>query len=195
MRFVLYTEKTVAQCMSAITERLHTRSSRGQIDGWTDKGGKFSLALTAPVLRSLKRRTVLTARAERENGVTVIRGDVPSGAGPRERAVVYGALAIGALILIGAGQILLSVLILPAALLLYLPMKGDHDNHQTLVGDVQRTLKARSTPPKPAAGASAVRQTGTAARQTGTTARQTGSSKAAKPAARSTPAPKTTAKG
>ncbi|MEP7293329.1 MAG: hypothetical protein ABI835_16215, partial [Chloroflexota bacterium] len=82
MRFVLYSEKTVTQCMSAVNERMHAKetSTRPALDGWVEKSGTFSISLSAPVIGKFRRRTALTAKVERQSGITVIEGSVPSGA-------------------------------------------------------------------------------------------------------------------
>lgn len=180
MRFVYYTDKTVAQSMAAITERLHARSSKGAIDGWADKDGRFSMSLTAPVVGRLTRHTVLTGRIEREGGITVIRGSVPSGVAPSERRIAYALLAVGAAFSIASGNILFTALLIPASALLYLSMHGDYENHQQLVGDVKRILKATEKPPKSLAAKS-----GTASASRTNTPR-TSSARAAAPS-RSTP--------
>ncbi|HLU09938.1 MAG TPA: hypothetical protein VK003_09750 [Oceanobacillus sp.] len=152
MRFTLYTDKPVSQCMSAITERLHVKgtSTRPGIDGWVDKKGIFSMGVSSPVIGKLHRKTYLRAKIERENGVTIIKGDVPTGASPQGQLVVFGALALVALVLIVSGSMLLGLIIIPFAAILYIPMKGDYHNSEFLLNEVQKTLKAKPTPPKPA---------------------------------------------
>lgn len=177
MRFVYYTDKTVAQSMAAITERLHAKTSKGVIDGWADKNGRFSISITAPVVGKLTRHTVLTGRAERENGVTVVRGNVPSGVAPNERRIAYALLAVGALFSIASGNILFTVLLIPATALLYITMHGDYENHQQLVGDVRRILKATEKPPKSLAAKSG------SARATGTTRAVSSTTRATTPRA------------
>lgn len=150
MRFVLYTEKTVSQCMTAINERMHVKatSTRPALDGWVEKGGAFSLSLTAPVIGGLTRRTALKAQAERESGITIIRGTVPSGV-PREgQAVIFVALMFVALTIIAGGNLLFGLLLIPAAAFLYVPLHGDYLNSEVLLDEVQKTLKAKPTPPK-----------------------------------------------
>lgn len=145
MRFVLYTDKTVSQCMSALNERLHTRSN---LNGWVEKGGRFSLTLTSKVAQRFTRKTQLRAESKREGGVTVIRGDVPSGAPPRAQLVIYVALALVGIALFFSGNAILAIVTALAAAALYIPLTGDHYNSAVLVSEVQRTLKAKETPPK-----------------------------------------------
>jgi hypothetical protein len=148
----MYTEKSVSQCMSAINERLHVKgtSARPGIDGWVDKKGVFSMGISSPVIGKLHRKTYLRAKVEREGGVTMIKGDVPTGASPQGQVLVFGALALVAAVLIGSGSMLLGLVVIPFAAILYIPMKGDYCNSEVLVSEMQKALKAKSTPPKPA---------------------------------------------
>ena len=133
--------------MSAINERLRARSS---MDGWVEKNGSFSIGISSPVIGKLQRKTYLRAQVERDGSVTTIKGDVPNGASPRGRILVFAALALVAGVLIATGSMLLGIIILPFAAVLYIPMKGDYENSDILLHEVQRLLKAKSTPPKPA---------------------------------------------
>ncbi len=150
MRFVLYSEKTVAQCLTAINERMHAKetSTRPALDGWIEKSGTFSISLTAPVVGRFTRRTALSAKVERESGVTVIQGSVPSGVSREGQAFVFIALALVALALIGSGSVLFGLLLIPIAAYLYIPLHGDYLNSAALVDEVERTLKAKQKPPK-----------------------------------------------
>lgn len=152
MRFTLYTDKSVSQCMSAINERLHVKgtSARPGMDGWVDKKGIFSIGVSSPIIGKLQRKTFLRAKVEREGGVTTIKGDVPTGASPQGQIVVFGALALVAVVLIGSGSMLLGLIVIPFAAVLYIPMKGDYYNSEILLSEVQKALKAKPTPPKPA---------------------------------------------
>lgn len=155
MRFTLYTDKTTAQCLSAINGRLQAKetASRPALDGWIDRNGEFSLKVTRPVIGKFARTTRLKGHLERESGVTVVRGVVPGGSSKRERIIALIALAVlGALIGL-AGRPLLALLLVPVGFWLYIPMAGDYENGPLLLLEVQRALKAKSTPPKPAKGA------------------------------------------
>lgn len=150
MRFVFYTEKTVAQCLTAINDRMQVKatSTRPALDGWVEKGGAFALSLTSPVVGKFTRRTTLNAQAERDSGITIVRGSVPSGA-PREgQAVVFIALVLVALTIIGSGNVLIGLLLLPVSAYLYIPLHGDYRNSDVLLDEVQKTLKAKLNPPK-----------------------------------------------
>lgn len=150
MRYRLYTDKTIAQCMSAINERLHQKgtATRVALDGWVEKGGSFTISMTAPVARRFSRTTRLSGRMERRNGVTIIEGMAPGGVDARGRALVYAALAAAALVLFAGGRPALALLFLPLGVVLYLPMKGDHEHSAVLLAELQKTLRARTTPPR-----------------------------------------------
>ncbi len=150
MQFVFYSEKTVAQCLTAINARMQVKetATRPALDGWVEKGGSFSISLTTPVIGKFTRRTALKAKVERESGVTVIRGSVPNGASREGQAVVFAALALVALIIFANGNALVSLLLLPFAAYLYIPMHGDYLNSAVLVDEMQKTLKAKPKPPK-----------------------------------------------
>jgi hypothetical protein len=151
MRYRLYTEKTIAQSMSAINERLHQKgtATRVALDGWVEKGGTFSISMTAPVARQFSRTTRLSGRMERSSGVTIVEGSVPGGVDARGRVLVYAALAVAALAIFASGSPAAALLFLPLGAALYLPMKGDHDHSAVLIAELQKTLRARATPPKP----------------------------------------------
>lgn len=170
MRFVLYTEKSVAQCMSAINDRLHARS-KGGYDGWVEKSGSFSIEVDNPVFGKFRRRTRLRARAEREGGVTIIRGGVPGGANAQERLMVTVAIVIIGILLGLAYNMAFMVLILPLIPVVLFALKGDYDNAQQLVREVQRTLSAKTTPPKKMTSGGTSRG-GTGTRKSGTSLRE-----------------------
>ncbi|MBZ0282205.1 MAG: hypothetical protein K8L97_15800 [Anaerolineae bacterium] len=160
MDFVYYTDKTVSQCMIALNERLQTKSAK--LEGWVEKSGRFSLGVTTTVMRRFPRTTRLDARVERENGMTVIKGFVSDGVEPRQRAIIYGALVLAGVFIIISGSLLPGLLALIAPLPLNIPLEGDCNNSQILLSELQRTLKAKSTPPSPAKKAPTVRKPTTA---------------------------------
>jgi hypothetical protein len=150
VRFTLYTEKHVPQALAAIHERLQAKetASRPALHGWIERDGDFALQVTLPVLGKLSRTTQLKGHIERQPGVTIVHGTVPMGSSPRERIVALAALAAFGLMIAAAGSPLLGLLLVPAALILYIPMAGDYQNGPLLVSEVQRALKAKATPPK-----------------------------------------------
>lgn len=160
MNFVYYTDKTVSQCMIALNERLQTKSAK--LEGWVEKSGRFSLGVTTTVMRRFPRTTRLEARVERENGITVIKGFVSDGVEPRQRAIIYGALVLAGVLIILSGSLLPGLLALVAPLPLNIPLEGDCNNSQILLGELQRTLRAKSTPPAPTKKAPTVRKPPTA---------------------------------
>ncbi len=150
MRFVLYSEKTVAQCLTAINARMHVKgtSTHPALDGWVEKGGAFALGVSTTVVGKFSRRTTLKAKVERQSGVTVIRGSVPNGGSKQGQLVVFGALALVAATMIANGNVLFALLMIPFAAYLYIPMRGDLLNSEILIDEVQKTLKAKPKPPK-----------------------------------------------
>ena len=151
MRFVLYTDKSVAQCMTALNARMQAKSSR--LDGWVEKNGRFSLSTSCRIARRFTRRTHLRATASRNEGYTVIRGYVPDGVSREGQAVIYGALLLVGVVLVASGNLLPAVIAVFATGALYIPLTGDHINSDMLVGEVQRALGAKFTPPKKTAKA------------------------------------------
>jgi hypothetical protein len=144
LQFTYYTEKTVSQCMLAMNERLH---GSNRIQGWVDKGGSFSLSVTSPVMRWFRRTTRLQAKAERQGSVTIVKGYVSDGVGPRERLIIFGAMGLLAILLVAAGALLPALIVVAAAAFLNIPLTGDYNNSDVLLSEVQRTLKAKHTPP------------------------------------------------
>ena len=196
MQFVLYTDKTVPQCLTAINERMHVKesSTRPALDGWVEKGGAFSISLSAPVIGRFARRTALKAKVERENGVTVIQGSVPGGVSRNGQIVIFIALALVALTIIGGGNLLIGLLLVGLAAILYIPMQGDYMNSTVLLDEVQKTLKAKPTPPKVTSEVKPAAKSSTTTRSTATkstTTRSDAKSPAApRSATRAVPKPK-----
>lgn len=191
MRFVLYSEKTVAQCLTAMNARLLVKetSTRPGLDGWVEKSGSFSISMTAPVVGKFTRRTALTARAERESGVTVIQGNVPSGVTRQGMAVIFAALALVVLAMVGSGNVVFGLILLPFAAYLYIPLHGDYLNSAVLIEEVEKTLKAKAKPPKKlaeskAAKTPAARATSKAAPGKTSSTSRTGTAKKPAPAKR-----------
>lgn len=150
MQFVLYSEMTVSQCLTAVNTRMHAKatSTRPALDGWVEKSGSFALGVSTNVIGKFSRQTYLKAKVERESGITIIRGNVPSGVSKEGQLVVFGALAALTLGIIGSGTVLFGLLMIPFAAYLYIPMRGDFENSEILLDEVFRTLKAKPNPPK-----------------------------------------------
>ncbi|HEX2906891.1 MAG TPA: hypothetical protein VHO69_08530 [Phototrophicaceae bacterium] len=149
MQFTYYTDKTVAQCMSALNARLQQKgtTSRPGMEGWVEKNGNFALAVTINVMGRFPRTTRLQGKAERLGGMTVIKGAVADGVTPKNRLIILGALALVGGFIILSGNLLPGVIAIAAGLLLNIPLAGDHQNSQTLISEVQKTLRAKETPP------------------------------------------------
>jgi len=152
VQVTLYTEKTIPQSLTAISERLHQKgtSTRLAMDGWIEKSGSFAVSVTTPVIGKFSRTTRLNGKLERQSGITVLNGTVAGGVDSRGRMIIIGALIIIAVALILSGNPVLGAVLIPASFWVYVPLKGDYHNSAVLVGEIQKVLKARSTPPKPA---------------------------------------------
>jgi hypothetical protein len=148
VRFTLYTEKTVRQCMSALADRMEARPTkrRPALDGYIEKGGRFSLVITRRI-GIFPRRTRLRATASRSSGVTTIEGYVASGASPGQvRVMLIAIAALGVMMLLN-GNAILSLLTLVVGVVLYVSLTADYDSSEKLLKVVRRTCKAKDKPP------------------------------------------------
>jgi len=159
VKYTLYTQKSVKDCLALVHERLQEKESktRPALGGWTEKDGRFSLSLASLVL-GFPRTTQLIASLSRESGLTVVDVGVNEGLDPqRARIVIYAFAAIALLIFLnGAG--LLALLALVLAVVAYVWLVGDHRNSAALLKEVKRLLNAKDRPlfdsaAKPAASA------------------------------------------
>lgn len=150
MRFVLFSEMTMRQCMKALNDRIQANGTktRPELDGWVEKSGRFSLALETPVFGRFRRKTRLRATAERENGLTVIRGFVPNGTSRAGLAIILVALLAVAVFMFARGEAIIAIAILFAGGGVSIPLIGDYHNHDVLLAELEKTLKAKYTPPK-----------------------------------------------
>lgn len=149
MRFELMTHMTIMECHKTLQERLQT--SR-QIEGWTDKNGTFSLAVSSKVARAFSRKTRLQGHMKRDKGITTINGYVPDGVAPRQRAFIIVGMVLAGFFLIISGNGLPGIITIVVAPVFLIPLAGDYTNSDVLLKEVRRTLRAREgTPPKPAA--------------------------------------------
>ncbi|MCA9912984.1 MAG: hypothetical protein KC496_06530 [Anaerolineae bacterium] len=150
MEFIYYSDKTVRQCQSALTDRMEAKptKTRPAMDGHIEKGGKFSLSVTTPVGGRFYRKTKLRGSMSRESGTTIIQGHVPSGM-PRERVIIIMVMAIvvGLLVVLGGGGIF-GILVAMLGAGLYIPLVGDYNNSDTLLKEVKRATNGKDKPPK-----------------------------------------------
>jgi hypothetical protein len=146
----MYTDKTVAQAMKAINERLHApgTKSRPQMDGYVEKNGRFAMAVTTRVFGRFRRKTFLRGQAERDSGATIIRGNVPGGLSRNRQIVVVIMLAVVALVIFAQGNAILAIVVGLSGAALTIPFQGDFDNSELLLTELQRALQAKFTPPK-----------------------------------------------
>lgn len=146
MQFVYYTEQKVNQGVAALKERLE---GKARFEGWAEKDGRFMLATSGKVAGRFKRTTRLYGRMEREGSVTVIRGHVSEGMSNRDRWLIVGGVGILGMFVVLGGNLLLGIGVIIAGLALNIPLMGDRENSRVLTAEVQRALKARTTPPAP----------------------------------------------
>ncbi|MDX2162722.1 MAG: hypothetical protein SF162_15490 [bacterium] len=201
MHFILYTDKTVKESLKSITERLQIKgtNSRPGLDGWIDKNGMFSISVNAPVVGNVPRRTHLRGRLENENGYTVVRGDVPSGATPFGIGLMFAAMGVMALMLLNSGNQLLALAVAPAAAYLYVILRGDDQNSEYLLDELMKVLRAKETPPKagarkPSVSAPLARPAPKPAARAGSPAKPAAKGPSPRPAAKTGTAPKAGAK-
>lgn len=202
MRFVMYTEKSVPQAMNAINERLHTpgTKSRPQLDGWVEKSGRFSMGVTGSVKWRLTRKTVLQGKAEKLGNITLIQGSVPGGVSGQGMLVILGALiAVAAIFYFTQDNAILAAVALVAGIVLYGPLVGDFNNCETLLGELQKAVNAKFTPPSANSSNRSTTVTTSAVRPatvTRSTSTAKPASRSAKPVSKSTskPATKSTSK-
>lgn len=150
MRFILFTDKKVPDCVTAINERLQAPASgsRPGLDGWIEKKGGFALAIDSPVMGRFIRQTRLEAHVEREGNTTIIRGQVPGGASPNQQRMFIAAVIALCAFTVVQGQALMGLLLALMGGVLYVPLRGDYDNSEKLLIEVERTLKASPKVPK-----------------------------------------------
>jgi type IV secretory pathway VirB3-like protein len=150
VQFVLYTEKSIAQCLRELNERMQIKGtkSRPEISGWIEKDGVFSIAVRTPVIARIHRTTHLNARMERDKGITVIRGYVSDGVSPYWTVVLAIVLLLVMAGFVYIDRLIYALLTLLFGLAAYIPMHGDYVNSDILLIEVERTLKASPRPPK-----------------------------------------------
>jgi len=150
VRFKLYTDKTVNQCLNALNDRMQAKgtASRPAMDGWMDKSGKFSISISSKVLRRFERTTRLRGEMKRESGVTIIEGFVPSGVDNRGQLIIMGALILTGILLAVRGTFVLGLATVFLGAGLYVMLVGDQQNSEQLIKELRRVLGAKDKPPK-----------------------------------------------
>ncbi len=146
----MYTDKTVKQCLSAINDRLHQAgtASRPAMDGWIEKGGRFSMSMSTTVAKRFNRMTKLQGTLEREDKVTIVRGHVPDGLSREGQALVFGVMLVLGLIVLSRGNAILAILVVAVAAAMYVPFRGDYENSTILIKELRKILNAKDRPPK-----------------------------------------------
>ncbi|MEL6152157.1 MAG: hypothetical protein AAFR56_21175 [Chloroflexota bacterium] len=148
MRFVLFTDKTPSQCMKALHERMDASptKSRPELNGWIEKSGSFSISLRRQVFGKLSRTTKLRGTADRESGVTVIRGSVPEGVNRRWLTIIALCVAALSAYMFLSGELMIATMIVLAGFIMLVPLWGDHRNHDVLLYELEKALKAKPAP-------------------------------------------------
>lgn len=150
MRFELYSDKTLPQCIAALQERMQVKGtpSRPAISGWTEKDGRFSLASSSPVVGNFNRMTRLRGKIEKDKGFTRITGFVPDGLDRRTQIILFGVTVAVCGLMVLSGLLFLGIVIALAALAFYVPLMGDYTNSDYLMKELKKTLGTKSSPPK-----------------------------------------------
>jgi urea transporter len=150
LRFVMYTDKNVAQTMKAVNERLHApgTKSRPQMDGWVEKSGRFAMAVTSPVYGRFPRKTHLHAKAERQGGTTVVSGTVSGGLPRNRQFIIVAIMVVLGLVALSQGSAIFCIVAVAVGLALPIPLQGDYENSEILLTELQKALKARFAPPR-----------------------------------------------
>jgi len=91
-------------------------------------------------------KTHLYGKIEREGGVTVIRGSVSQGVARNGLILIYGAIALTALLLLSGGNLIVAVLVVLIGAALYVPLTGDQHNSAILMREIRSLLKAKDKP-------------------------------------------------
>ncbi len=148
MHFVLFTNKTTNQCMKALHERMQApeTKTRPALDGWIEKSGSFSLSISRRVIGKFKRKTRLRGTADRENGVTVIRGFVPEGVNKTWLTVIGVVVGALAAFMFLSGQLVFAIVAVLGGGAIMISLWGDHRNHDLLLYELEKTLKAKPAP-------------------------------------------------
>ena len=149
MRFRLYSEMTVRQCMTALIERMEQAptKTRHELNGHIEKDGKFTLLLTSQVANSFNRTTRLYGTAQREGEMTIIEGYVSAGV-PRSRiGIVIAAVVFVGLIMFTNGNSLLGLATIFMGFALYIPLVGDYNNSEILLKELKRITKGKDKSP------------------------------------------------
>jgi hypothetical protein len=152
MRFILYSDKSVSECIKALNERVQ---GGGKFQGQVDKAkSQFSLTTSTKVLKRFARSTRLSATITREEGVTVIQGYVSEGMELGRWLLIFAVIMAAAVIFYVAGNAILGIMAALFGLWSYIPLTGDSDNSDTLLREVRRLLDAKETKPKPSSTSS-----------------------------------------
>lgn len=106
------------------------------------------MSISTTVAKRFSRMTKLQGTLEREDKVTVIRGNVPDGLSKEGQALVFGVMLVLGLIVLSRGNAILAILVVAVAAAMYVPFRGDYENSTILVKELRKILNAKDRPPK-----------------------------------------------
>lgn len=149
MRFTLYTEKSLTDAVKTLSDRIQAKqNSKNGVRGNVAKNGEFSLWVSCKVAYMFKRTTTMNGKIGKEGGNTVIQGFVPDGMSPywmTISGVVWAVVCLGFLLI---GEPTPAILGVGVGLFAGFSLRGDYRNSESLLIDIEKTLKASPKPPK-----------------------------------------------
>lgn len=150
MHFTLYSEKSVAESVKALNERMaqSATSTRPKLSGQVVRSGDFTLAIESKVYGRVPRKTYIQGKIQKESGTTVIRGSVPDGWPPQRQRLLMVAIPVSAIALLVIGEFLPAVLVAALLFVLLTIVRGDYANGDRLLLELERNLKATPKAPK-----------------------------------------------
>lgn len=148
MRFTLYTNKTIKECVGALNERFKEKETKARpaVSGEVDSEGNF-VWLTRRTVWGITRQTRMKGHLKRENNSTVIYGFVHEGIAPKQIYVVIGGGLLIAALFFFSGQGLSGILLGIISVLVYPYFVGDYHNSQYLLKELKKTLNGKDKPP------------------------------------------------
>ncbi|MBW7878803.1 MAG: hypothetical protein H3C32_05780 [Anaerolineae bacterium] len=150
MRYTLYSERPVAECVKALNERIAQpgAASRPKMDGKAEKSGAFTLGMKAPVALGFRRQTWIEGQIVREGGQTTIYGSAPDGLNPQRQRQLLIATPLVAAFLTLTGAPVPAVVVAGLMVFLWLILRGDYFNSDRLLLELERQCRASPKPPK-----------------------------------------------
>lgn len=150
MDFTLYSEKSAADCIKALSDRLlqSETPTRPALNGSVNKNGKFRLTLRQKVLAGITHETWIEGEISKEQNITLIRGRVPDGAPPDRQRLVAIAIPVSGVIMLLREQAVMAVVVMGLLMLWFIMLRGDYMGSDRLLLELEKNLKASPKPPK-----------------------------------------------